>query len=87
MFGSKSVIITSDQWEITGEQLEFLEVLGQGEFGMVYKGIFTATASKKKTFKTPASQLRRTFKRKVEVKPVKIVAIKQLHGMISFAKL
>lgn len=72
----------SDQWEVTGEQIELLEVLGQGEFGMVYKGIFTPLSKKKPLKKRGKSVLRKTFRRKVDQKPSKIVAVKLLHGKV-----
>ncbi|XP_028515520.1 receptor-type tyrosine-protein kinase FLT3-like [Exaiptasia diaphana] len=75
----KSMMDISDQWEIKGEQIELLEVLGQGEFGMVYKGIFTPISNKKHLKKRGKSVLRKTFRRKVGDKPKKIVAVKLLH--------
>ncbi|KAK3729010.1 hypothetical protein QZH41_011468, partial [Actinostola sp. cb2023] len=76
----KSKLPISDQWEITCEQIKFLELLGQGEFGMVYKGIFTAKSKKKVDLKTRGkSVIRKTFRRKVDDKPRNFVAVKLLH--------
>lgn len=74
-------MIISDGWEITGEQLEFLEALGKGEFGTVYKGILISALKKKPGAKIKGN-LRRTFRKTVDAKPGKVVAIKMIHGML-----
>lgn len=34
------VVYISDEWEVKREQVTLLEALGQGSFGMVYRGLF-----------------------------------------------
>lgn len=69
----------SDQWEISGEQIEFLELLGEGEFGSVYKGVLRKN-SKSPIKRRGKSVIRRTLRKKVKDEAKEIVAVKLLRG-------
>ena len=73
---SQDEITPPDKWEILPEQIEFVEELGRGEFGVVYKATFRKSdeveASVTETSKWPVSTRK--------PKAPQLVAVKVLHG-------
>lgn len=69
---SKSDIVPLLQWEVIPERVTFMEELGRGAFGKVYKGVFREFPSAEVFFK-PREE-------RVEVKEERVVAVKVLLG-------
>ena len=68
-----------DRWEIPYDRIEFGEILGKGQFGIVLKAI---TSGKLSTYHTSGSSLFRDSLKSCDVE----VAVKMIHGNNSWDK-